>query len=65
VTGANVTRRRDLPAPVTITEIYLLAVIERLEAIEARLARESQPATPPAQAPAPRRARRTRSGGAA
>lgn len=64
MTSADVTRRRDLPAPVTITDIYLLAVIERLEAIEARLARESQPATP-AQAPAPRRARRTRSGGAA
>lgn len=64
MTSADVTRRRDLPAPVTITDIYLLAVIERLEAIEARLARESQPASP-AQAPAPRRARRTRSGGAA
>jgi len=58
VDGTTGARRWDLPAPVTVTDIYILALIERLDAIEAALERmiaAAQPAEPPASGPAKRR----------
>lgn len=53
MTSADVTRRRDLPAPVTITDIYLAALLDAVLALRdatERLAAQLEP-----QQPAPRR----------